>query len=188
MLSHKNYCSFLGACLSNKDVNFTEEDVVLSYLPLPHVLEREVFYVMLNAGGSIVFFSGDILKMNDDLKLVKPTVFIGVPKVFSRIYDGIQKKMKDMEEGLTKSALNHGLTKKLDNVASNGGYTHKVYDRLFFNRAKTAALGGRVRMMVSGSAPLLPEVHKFLKVTMAAPLLEGYGQTESTGASFVTCA
>ena len=42
--------------------------------------------------------------------------------------------------------------------------------------------------MISGSAPLLPEVHKFLKVTMAAPLLEGYGQTESTGASFITFA
>lgn len=42
--------------------------------------------------------------------------------------------------------------------------------------------------MISGSAPLLPEVHKFLKVTMGAPLLEGYGQTESTGASFITAA
>lgn len=40
MLSQQNYCSFLGACASNKDVKFTQEDVVLSYLPLPHVLER----------------------------------------------------------------------------------------------------------------------------------------------------
>jgi long-chain acyl-CoA synthetase len=42
--------------------------------------------------------------------------------------------------------------------------------------------------MISGSAPLIPDVHKYLKVTMAAPLLEGYGQTESTGASFITYA
>lgn len=40
MLSHNNYCSFLGACAYNKDVHFNETDVVLSYLPLPHVLER----------------------------------------------------------------------------------------------------------------------------------------------------
>jgi long-chain acyl-CoA synthetase len=54
--------------------------------------------------------------------------------------------------------------------------THQFYDRAFFGKTK-AALGGNARLMISGSAPLLPEVHKFLKVTMAAPLLEGYGQT-----------
>jgi long-chain acyl-CoA synthetase len=47
------------------------------------------------------------------------------------------------------------LENKLTNVTTNGGFTHKVYDRLFFNKTK-AALGGRVRLMISGSAPLLP--------------------------------
>jgi long-chain acyl-CoA synthetase len=47
-------------------------------------------------------------------------------------------------------------------------------------------LGGRVRLMISGSAPLLPEVQNFLKVCMCAPLIEGYGQTESTGAMLIT--
>jgi long-chain acyl-CoA synthetase len=60
-----------------------------------------------------------------------------------------------------------------------------VLDPIFFGKTK-AALGGRVRLMISGSAPLLPDVHSFMKVTMCAPLVEGYGQTESTGASFVT--
>ena len=55
-------------------------------------------------------------------------------------------------------------------MTTNGGYTHKIYDKVFFSKTK-AALGGRVRLMISGSAPLLPDVHKFLKVTMAAPLL-----------------
>lgn len=73
-------------------------------------------------------------------------------------------------QGWTKTALDHGLNKKMANVTTNGGFTHKVYDPLFFNKTK-AALGGRVRLMISGSAPLLPEVHKFLKITMAAPLL-----------------
>jgi long-chain acyl-CoA synthetase len=111
---------------------------------------------------------------------------VSVPRLYSRFYDAIQKKLGELQ-GWTKSALNHGLNKKMSNVTTNGGYTHKVYDRIFFNKTK-AALGGRVRLMISGSAPLLPEVHKFLKVTMAAPLLEGYGQTESTGASFITFA
>jgi len=126
-------------------------------------------YVILYAGGSIVYYSGDVQKIKADLPLVKPTVFVSVPRLYSRFYDAIQKKLGELE-GWTKSALNHGLEKKLSNVTTNGGYTHKVYDRLFFNKTK-AALGGRVRLMISGSAPLLPEVHKFLKVTMAAPLL-----------------
>lgn len=74
---------------------------------------------------------------------------------------------------------------KLKNTTTNGGYTHKVYDTAFFNKTK-AALGGNVRLMISGSAPLLPDVHAFMKVVMCCPLLEGYGQTESTGAAFIT--
>ena len=109
---------------------------------------------------------------------------MSVPRLFSRFYDVIKKKFDDLQ-GYTKTALNYGLGKKLNNAGTNGGFTHKVYDPLFFNKTK-AALGGRVRLMISGSAPLLPEVHKFMKVVMAAPLIEGYGQTESTGAAFIT--
>lgn len=124
---------------------------------------------MLYAGGSIVYYSGDVQKIKDDLALVSPTIFVSVPRLFSRFYDAIKKKLGDLT-GATKMALDHGLSKKLNNVVTNGGYTHKIYDTIFFNKTK-AALGGRVRLMISGSAPLLPEVHKYLKVTMCAPLL-----------------
>jgi len=100
---------------------------------------------------------------------------VSVPRLYSRFYDAIKKKFDEIQ-GYTKSALNHGLNKKLNNVSTNGGYTHKVYDPIFFNKTK-AALGGRVRIMASGSAPLLPDVHRFLKVVLAAPLIEAYGQT-----------
>lgn len=74
---------------------------------------------------------------------------------------------------------------KLNNVHSNGGYTHKLYDRLVFNKTKQL-FGGRCRFLASGSAPLTPEVHSFMKVIGCCPLMEGYGQTESTGGSFIT--
>ena len=114
-------------------------------------------------------------KIKDDLALVRPTIFVSVPRLFSRFHDVIKKKFDDTQ-GYTKSLIEHGLKKKLNNTATNGGYTHKVYDPLIFNKTK-AALGGRVRLMISGSAPLLPEVHKFMKVVIGAPLIEGYGQT-----------
>lgn len=69
---------------------------MLSYLPLPHVLERELLYVILYAGGAIVYYSGDVQKIKDDLALVKPTVFVSVPRLYSRFYDAIKKKFSEL--------------------------------------------------------------------------------------------
>ncbi len=186
MISHKNFMSFIAACQLVKDVNINENDVGLSYLPLPHILEREFLYAMFNYGATVVYYQGEILKLKDDLALVKPTIFVSVPRLYSRFYDVIKGKMEEANPYL-KVALDHGLNVKLNNHDNNGGYTHKVYDPIFFNKTKQA-LGGRVRLMVSGSAPLLPEAQKFLKVVMCAPLLEGYGSTETTGAAFISMA
>lgn len=123
-------------------------------------------------------------KLKDDIALIKPTVFVSVPRLYSRFYDVIKGKFKDLT-GLSKRALDHAVNVKLETVTSTGEFNHYVYDTLFFSKTKEA-LGGNVRWMVSGSAPLLPDVHSFMKVCMSSPLCEGYGQTESTGCSFIT--
>lgn len=180
MLSHKNFASFMAAEKFNKDCKFNSDDVALSYLPLPHILEREFDYSIMHKGARLVFFSGDVQKLKDDLAIVKPTIFLSVPRLFSRFYEVLKQKFGEVQ-GMTKTALEYALNTKLDNLKKTGGYTHKIYDKIFFAKTREA-LGGRVRIMISGSAPLLPEVQHFLKVTMCAPLIEGYGQTESTGA------
>lgn len=81
--------------------------------------------------------------------------------------------------------MDYAVKTKLNNVTTSGQYTHKIYDPIFFAKTKQA-LGGRCRLMISGSAPLLPDVHNFMKICMCCPLIEGYGQTESTGAAFIT--
>jgi long-chain acyl-CoA synthetase len=148
------------------------------------VLEREFLYSMLYSGAKIVYYSGDVQKIKDDLALVKPTIFVSVPRLFSRFHDVIKGKFNDVT-GWTKSALEYALDTKMNNVSTGGSYTHRVYDRVFFTKTREA-LGGNVRLMISGSAPLLADVHKFLKVVMCCPLLEGYGQTESTGGVTIT--
>ncbi len=70
-------------------------------------------------------------------------------------------------------------------MSSNGGFTHRVFDKLVFRKTK-AVFGGNVKVMLSASAPLLPNIHQFMKIASCIPVLEGYGQTESTGASFCT--
>lgn len=170
----------MAAEAMHKDTAFGPDDVVLSYLPLPHILEREFDYSIWHKGGRVVYFSGDVQKLKDDLAIVKPTVFLSVPRLFSRFYDVLKQKFKELQ-GFTKTALEYALNSKLENLKKNGSFTHKIYDRIFFAKTKEA-LGGRCRLMISGSAPLLPEVQHFLKVVLCAPLVEGYGQTESTGA------
>ena len=184
MISHRNFTSFIASVKRNKDTKFCSDDVGLSYLPLPHILEREFVYSMLAVGARIVFFSGDVQKLKDDLAIVKPTIFVSVPRLFSRFHDVLRARFKEIS-GFTKTALDYALGVKLKNLAEYGKCTHSIYDRIFFAKTKDA-LGGRVRLMISGSAPLLPEVQNFLKVCMCAPLVEAYGQTESTGGITIT--
>ena len=184
MVSHRNFTSFIAGVKLNKDTKFCSDDVAISYLPLPHILEREFVYSLLAVGARVVFYSGDVQKLKDDLAIVKPTIFVSVPRLFSRFHDVLKARFKEVT-GFTKTALDYALGVKLSNLEKSGKCTHSVYDRIFFAKTKDA-LGGRVRLMISGSAPLLPEVQNFLKVCMCAPLIEGYGQTESTGAMTIT--
>lgn len=94
MISNKNFASFCGSVINNKDTGFNKNDTALSYLPLPHILEREFLYSMFCVGAAIVYYSGDVAKIKDDLALVKPTIFVSVPRLFSRFYDVLQAKFK----------------------------------------------------------------------------------------------
>lgn len=184
MLSHYNYLAATSYVDLKGDLNITPQDVYLSYLPLPHVMERLVMYALIARGAQICFYSGDVQKIKDDLALVKPTIFLSVPRLFSRFYDAIKAKLSQAE-GLQRVIVDRAIDVKTENVTTYGNVNHAIYDKLVFSKTREA-LGGRVRIMMSGSAPLLPHIHSFMKVITCAPLMEGYGQTESTGASFAT--
>jgi long-chain acyl-CoA synthetase len=77
-----------------------------------------------------------------------------VPRLFSRFYDVLKQKFNE-QQGFTKTMLEYALETKLTNLKKTGVYTHRLYDRIFFAKTKEA-LGGRCRLMISGSAPLLP--------------------------------
>lgn len=112
MISHRNFASFMAGQAFNKDTKFNTDDVALSYLPLPHILEREFDYSLMSAGARLVFFSGDVQKLKDDLAIVKPTIFLSVPRLYSRFYDVIKGKFNDLT-GFTKKGLEYALKVKL---------------------------------------------------------------------------
>ena len=95
MLSHKNLLSAASATMQVGGINFTDEDTMISYLPLAHSFEKCLFTASLLTGMRVGYYNGDPLKLLDDLKALKPTAFPSVPRLFNRIYDKIQAGIKD---------------------------------------------------------------------------------------------
>lgn len=182
MLSHSNICSVIVAVEDVLKMN--SSDSYVDYLPMAHVMERIAVNAMHSANVPIFVFSGDIQKLKDDLAVAKPTIFISVPRLYNRFYDLIQRGILE-RKGLARKLIDKAIQTKLNNLAARTQYSHSIYDRLVFKKMKQA-LGGQVRLMVTGSAPLSKEVQDFLKIAFSSPMYEVYGQTEGTGLEFAT--
>lgn len=115
MLSQGNIASFCSIMVSNPDFKLTDSEVYLSYLPLPHVLERICVHAFLYLGSLIVFYSGDVQKIKDDIEATKPTFFCSVPRLYSRFYDGVSAKLK-AAEGVKKVLVDRALDVKMKNA------------------------------------------------------------------------
>lgn len=163
-----------------------EEDIFMSYLPLAHVFDFFCECFFLFRGSKIGYYRGDQKTLVDDITELKPTIFVGVPRVFERIYKRVNAMVEDgssMKKFLFQlffdqklAALKRGA--KSDQASFLG-------DSLVFSKIK-ARLGGRVRLICSGGAPLPHHLEDWLKVTMCCPIVQGYGLTESCAASCLT--
>lgn len=89
MLKHISFTSIAGA-VPHQGFNLYPDDVYLSYLPLPHVLERVIVIALIGYGACISMYGGDVQSLKDDIQLVKPTVFASVPRVYRRLYTAIK--------------------------------------------------------------------------------------------------
>ncbi|KAK1070119.1 medium-chain fatty acid-CoA ligase faa2 [Friedmanniomyces endolithicus] len=179
-LSHANAIAATSAAMAlGKQA---PNDVICSYLPLAHIFERVTEQSVLWSGGAIGFFHGNILELVEDLKLLRPTLFSSVPRLFNRFGGAI--KAQTIEQTGVKGALSrHIVQTKLANLRNpepgKATNKHAVYDRLWASKV-SAALGlDRARSMISGSAPLDPSLHQFLRVVFANNFGQGYGLTET---------
>jgi long-chain acyl-CoA synthetase len=135
-------------------------------------------------GCKVGYYQGDPTKLMEDCQLLKPTIFPSVPRLYNKIYGSLKAKVDDAK-GCKAWLLNKGLNSKLTALRSSASYNAGCYDKLIFSKMK-AALGGCVESMVTGSAPIDINVLEFLKVCFCCPILEGYGLTETSGASSIT--
>ena len=162
-----------------------QKEVFISYLPLAHIFDRATEELVLHLGGSIGYWRGDIKGLVDDIAALKPTLFAGVPRVFDRIYAGVLEKI-NAGSCIKKFLFNWGFNRKLHALNSGHSYDKAapVFDKVVFSKVKER-LGGRVRLIVSGGAPLSRHVEDFLRVCMCCRVVQGYGLTETCAASAI---
>lgn len=163
----------------------TVDDVYISFLPLAHILDRIIEEYFFHKGASVGYYHGDLNALGEDLMELKPTFLAGVPRVFERIHEGVMKVLNELNP-FRRAAFNFLYQRKLS--AMREGFKHteasRLADILAFRKVK-AKLGGRIRLIISGGAPLSNEVEEFLRVTSRAYMLQGYGLTETGGLSIV---
>ena len=166
------------------DKPITEEDCYVSYLPAAHSFEQAVFGMSCISGMKSGFFAGNVLKLTEDIGILKPSLFPSVPRLWNRIYGKIKDGMS-AATGVKGWLVNRAVTSKLAYLKAGQGLEHKFYDKIVFKKMKML-LGGNVRIMITGSAPISGEVLDFLKICFSAPVCEGYGMTETCAGSCVT--
>lgn len=182
MLSHQNIShNALTAFSGLPDYRSgSDGEIALSFLPLTHVFARTLHYGFLYHGTTVFFSSPD--KLREDLKAVRPTIFASVPRVLEKVYSGILKRIAALEgvrRSLADWALALGQRYELDR-RPEGLYRLQlaVVDRLVFRKWR-AAMGGRVKYIISGGAALSAELAN-LFAAAGVIVLQGYGLTETS--------
>ncbi|KAM0954529.1 putative long-chain-fatty-acid--CoA ligase [Dioscorea sansibarensis] len=178
ILTHENHATCIKGVdlfLGQFEDKMTVDDVYLSFLPLAHIIDRVIEEYFFHKGASVGYYQGDINALRDDLMELKPTVFAGVPRVFERIHEGVLKALQELRP-LRRMIFNILYNYKLFWMRS--GYKHKnaspLADFLAFHKVH-AQLGGKVRLLISGGAPLNTKIEEFLKVTSCAFFTQAYG-------------
>ena len=154
------------------------QDISISTLPLDHIFERMLLYFYFGSGIP-VFFVEDPKKVADYIRTVRPTIMTVVPRILEKV--GAKMKETALETRglkglLVRAAVARAQKKDID--APGRGPADALFSRLVYPRF-SEALGGRLRMVVSGSAKLHPDVARFL-INVGVPVYEGYGLTEAS--------
>ncbi len=184
MLDHTNFMESLKA--HDYELEVSEKDISLSFLPLSHIYERSWVFFCLHRGIK-VYFNQNPKLIAEVLKEVKPTVMCTVPRIFEKIFAAIQDKRKEASPTkmkLASWALGIGNNyynkhKRLDKKVPLGlKLKHKIADKLVLSKLREV-FGGRIKFMPCGGAPLSADMVSFFH-SFGLNIKCGYGLTETT--------
>jgi long-chain acyl-CoA synthetase len=184
MLTHNNIFSNVRTAL--EVVEITSSDVSLSVLPLCHIFERMVGQYLMYDAGVTIWYAESFQAVGANFIEARPTVMTLVPRGYEKIYarfEEVVRKASPVKQKLARWAMGVGAKhtdKQLagERIPRSLALQHAIADRLVFSKIR-ALLGGRMRLFVSGSAPLNPDIARFV-ISAGVTLLEGYGLTETS--------
>jgi len=182
MLTHANMVSNLID--SSNHFEFGEKDIALSVLPLSHIFERQAMNMYLHHGMSVYF--GSLESLGENLKEVRPTVFVGVPRIYEKIIARVQDRAAQKGKAnarIVTWAVETGkrwaqLTAAHTPVPVWLTIKHRLADLIVFEKLRKA-MGGRIRILVSGGAALSSDV-ALTFIGARLPIVQGYGLTETS--------
>ena len=178
MLTHNNLSSNVRA--TDRIMEVGPDDISISFLPLSHVLQRMVDYMFFCAGCTVTH--GAIETVADDMKRLRPTVLVSVPRLYEKVYQkvldagGVKGRLVAWAAGVGRRAALH--RERGTNAPALLRMQYGIADRLVFGKIRQA-VGGRLRFFVSGGAALAPEINRFF-LGAGITILEGYGLTETS--------
>lgn len=190
MLTHRNVVSDVKAVLER--IAPTVDDVFLSFLPLSHTFERTGGYYLPIAAGSCVAYARSVAQLAEDLKTIRPTVLVSVPRIYERIHAKLLEKLSPtpwkmqlyeaaQNKGWARFCAVQGLPAPAASEGQAAGWMAALPWPLLqalVAKPLLAQFGGRVRVAVSGGAPLSPTIAKCF-LGLGLPLIQGYGMTET---------
>ncbi|KAF9359777.1 hypothetical protein BGX34_008162 [Mortierella sp. NVP85] len=184
MLTHRNFVASVGT--TREGVRLSPDDVIIGYLPLAHIMGRMIETHAMLGGSRIGYFRGDVNLLMEDINELKPTYFPTVPRLLNRIYAKIVAATIEAP-GAAGEVSRRAVAEKLANLQAGKGVHHPHWDKVVFEKIRNT-LGGRVQVLLTGSAPISKEVLNLLRIAFSCVVTEGYGSTESMACTTVTMA
>jgi long-chain acyl-CoA synthetase len=171
-------------------IPLTPEDITVAFLPSAHIAQRVVVELLPILSGTPVSFAESLMKLPGELKSVRPTFFLAPPRVWERMYSSIRAEVQKKPAVAQKAfraavALGRAAARRKREGKRIPLYMSlplKMADRLIFAQIRER-LGGRLRVAISGAAPLAADLAEFFEA-IGMPLIEGYGLTEGGVAAF----
>jgi long-chain acyl-CoA synthetase len=184
VLTHRN--TVAATCCSMILLGGDSKRIICSFLPLAHIYQRLGEHAALGSGAAIGYFHGNVQELVDDLKALRPTIFTGVPRLYNRFGNVIRENTLKAP-GIKGALSRHVVSKKLAaiNDKHNPTNKHALYDRIWAKKVAAAIGLDRAQVMVSGSAPIDPQLHQFLRIVFSNNFTQGYGLTETYAVSLV---
>lgn len=187
MLTHDNFVRTVAAGIAVMNLDDRQEHRLISYLPLSHIFERLIGeWVCIYLGGEL-WFAESIEKLAGNLKECRPTLFVGVPRVYEKFYAGVRANVAK-QPAVKRTLITRAMAAGQARVALEQAHKpmppglalrHRLLDHLVLSKLRHELGMDACRLAVSGAAPLSAEVLTFV-LSLGIKLVEGYGLTETT--------